>query len=265
MKKLTLFLLLFSLFSLVYAEGPKKKVIIFEEFIAKSSHERADEIAWNMHNTTIERLQNNMPRFVTVNLEDGESAPDSLTDKYRLKGIISAVTEEKVRTEKYSTFTNRATFTLTLTLFNDNNNSIIEKKSIIFEGFNLQSKNLAIDDAMQHNLWRLEDIFNKNLPLVTKVDQIAKTTKKGDVKEFYIKGGLDMGVIEGQIFIVKLDSNEIAKLKAKEVLDNKTLCTISKGSKEINEIYHIDGNLSELIIIGDEVPFWASLKHALKQ
>ena len=264
MKKLIFIILLLCSITFSYADGPNKKTIIVEDFITKSGHDRASEIAWNMHNTIIERLVK-MRRFIVVNLEEDETAPDSIAEKYRIKGNVSLVTEERVMTQQYGVYTNKATFTLILTLYNDTRNSVIEKETIIFEGYNPQSKDLAINDAMENSLWRLEKIFNRNLPLITKVDEITKTTKKGDVKEFYIKGGSEMGVIEGQIFIVKLDATQIAKLKAKEVLANKTLCTISKGSKEINAIYHEDGNLSELIIIGDEVPFWADLKHALKQ
>jgi hypothetical protein len=80
-----------------------------------------------------------------------------------------------------------------------------------------------------------------------------------------------MGVQKGQTFIVRVLKQigskttliEIGKLKAKEVLDGVTLCTVSKGGAEIAEIFKNTGNFSSLVIESDKISGEVAFGNAL--
>lgn len=169
-------------------------------------------------------------------VERRNDAIRSLGADYVISGVVTGYDLiHKERTDYVTTFT----FTLSSL-------DVSSGQSTVPEVFKMTGSGRTPDEADKRALERIpfSIIFyiDNHFKFQTEVLRIEPPTDKGKYKELYIHCGSDMGVQNGDLFDVYLETSiggalaktKIGKIRAKEVCgDEVTKCSIRKGGEEM--------------------------------
>lgn len=126
------------------------------------------------------------------------------------------------------------------------------------------SRNEAIIKTCDYAQYSMDDFVNEVFPIEGKILKV-ETAKKDKAQTVYIDLGKTQGVVDGQRFVVFLETDiageigrtEIGGLIAKEVVSaQRTLCKVTKGGKDIQEAMK---NGQKLIVVSKKGTFIDSL------
>lgn len=277
-----------------FAQDPQKETVIVENFYYLTSVVDGSEIANGIRDAFVQgfiqkgrfnvvdahldatlqkfnekRKQNSEENVDASNVLDAETteAYKALGAKYIVQGQVTSVNNNWVKKalseDKYNW---QSEITVSLTIHNIVDGSIHASEQMRIMGWDNEKAALAQSSAIRGASDDVKKLVDKHFPFTTHIEQVEKSNKKGEAQELYIVGGTEMGVQKGQTFVVKLVKKigsrttqvEIGKLKAKEVMDGLTLCTVTKGGKEIAEEYKQSGDFSKLVVISDKMGVFSS-------
>lgn len=298
MKKI-LSLLTFALIANVcmYAQDLVKETVIVDRFVSTTNHNLASETTHALRdmalqaftekgrfnlvdseqNAVLQKLNSTRKQYSeesvnASNVLDEESTEvyKSLGAKYLVQGRVTNLSVTYVESENSSPYY-KGEVTLVLTVHNIADGSVKASETLEFMGIDSNVPKQAVDDAVKSTKLKIMAFVDRHFTFITRIEQIEVMSKKGAAKELYIAGGTEMGVQKGQTFIVRVSKQigskttlvEIGKLKAKEVMDGVTLCTVSKGGAEIAEIFKKSGNFSSFVIESDKISGEVAFGNAL--
>jgi hypothetical protein len=282
----------------MYAQDLVKETVIVDRFISTTDHVLALEtthalrdmalqaftekgrfnIVDSEQNAVLQKLNSTRKQYSeesvnASNVLDDESTEvyKSLGAKYLVQGRLTNLSVSYVETTNSSPYY-RGEVTLVLSVHNIADGSVKASETLEFIGIDSEVARQAVDDAVKSTKSKIMAYVDRHFTFITRIEQIEVMSKKGVAKELYIAGGTEMGVQKGQTFIVRVLKQigsrttliEIGKLKAKEVLDGVTLCTVTKGGEEISQIFKNTGNFSTLVIESDKLSTGAVIGGALK-
>jgi hypothetical protein len=283
----------------MYAQDLVKETVIVDRFISTTDHVLALEtthalrdmalqaftekgrfnIVDSEQNAVLQKLNSTRKQYSeesvnASNVLDDESTEvyKSLGAKYLVQGRLTNLSVSYVETTNSSPYY-RGEVTLVLSVHNIADGSVKASETLEFIGIDSEVARQAVDDAVKSTKSKIMAYVDRHFTFITRIEQIEVMSKKGVAKELYIAGGTEMGVQKGQTFIVRVLKQigsrttliEIGKLKAKEVLDGVTLCTVSKGGEEISQIFKNTGNFSTLVIESDKLSAGAAFVGGLKE
>lgn len=299
MKKI-LSLLAFALIANVcmYAQDLVKETVIVDSFESTTDHVLALETTHALRDMALQaftekgrfnivdseqnavlqqlnstRKQHSEESVNASNVLDEESTEiyKSLGAKYLVQGRVTNLSVTYVEAQNSSPYY-KGEVTLVLTVHNIADGSVKASETLEFMGIDSDVAKQSVDDAVKSTKSKIMAFVDRHFTFITHIEQIEVMTKKGVAKELYIAGGTEMGVQKGQTFIVRVLKQigskttliEIGKLKAKEVMDGVTLCTVTKGGEEISQIFKNTGNFSTLVIESDKLSTGTVIGGALK-
>jgi hypothetical protein len=283
----------------MYAQDLVKETVIVDRFISTTDHVLALEtthalrdmalqaftekgrfnIVDSEQNAVLQKLNSTRKQYSeesvnASNVLDDESTEvyKSLGAKYLVQGRLTNLSVSYVETTNSSPYY-RGEVTLVLSVHNIADGSVKASETLEFIGIDSEVAKQSVDDAVKSTKSKIMAYVDRHFTFITRIEQIEVMSKKGVAKELYIAGGTEMGVQKGQTFIVRVLKQigsrttliEIGKLKAKEVLDGVTLCTVSKGGEEISQIFKNTGNFSTLVIESDKLSAGAAFVGGLKE
>lgn len=283
----------------MYAQDLVKETVIVDRFISTTDHALALEtthalrdmalqaftekgrfnIVDSEQNAVLQKLNSTRKQYSeesvnASNVLDEESTEvyKSLGAKYLVQGRLTNLSVSYVETTNSSPYY-RGEVTLVLSVHNIADGSVKASETLEFIGIDSEVAKQSVDDAVKSTKSKIMAYVDRHFTFITRIEQIEVMSKKGAAKELYIAGGTEMGVQKGQTFIVRVLKQigsrttliEIGKLKAKEVLDGVTLCTVSKGGEEISQIFKNTGNFSTLVIESDKLSAGAAFVGGLKE
>lgn len=281
----------------VLAQDLVKETVIVDRFVSTTNHNLASETTQALRdmalqaftekgrfnlvdseqNAVLQKLNSTRKQYSeesvnASNVLDEESTEvyKSLGAKYLVQGRVTNLSVTYVESENSSPYY-KGEVTLVLTVHNIADGSVKASETLEFMGIDSNVPKQAVDDAVKSTKLKIMAFVDRHFTFITRIEQIEVMSKKGAAKELYIAGGTEMGVQKGQTFIVRVSKQigskttlvEIGKLKAKEVMDGVTLCTVSKGGAEIAEIFKKSGNFSSFVIESDKISGEVAFGNAL--
>ncbi len=281
------------------AQDPQKETVIVDHFYYLTSVVDGSEVANGIRDAFVQgftqkgrfnvvdalkdatlqsfnekRKSNTEENVDASNVLDAESAEiyKSLGAKFIVQAQVTSINNNYVKKALSDSYNWQSEITVSLTIYNIVDGSIHASEQMRIMGWDDERAALAQSSAVRGASDDVKKLVDKYFPFTTHIEQIEKSHEKKGAQELYIVGGTEMGVQKGQTFVVKLVKQigsrttqvEIGKLKAKEVMDGLTLCTVTKGGKEIAAAYKESGDLSKFVVISDKMAWGSDIVNMFK-
>ena len=243
MKKTTLLIAIFlmglQICNAQYTE--KMSVIALGSFTGRY----ADEL----HNAVIASAAKCRVGVTLVEWEDIQDNPDIVaTVDYILSGSTGEITTKTTRGDSYTFYL--CTLPFSLTMMNASTGQVIDSRSTSRKS-NYTDQNASLNDVVKLDgsvRSEYNSLVYKNCSIRVPI-QVIQDVKKNRVETVIIAGGSDIGIREELTFDVQMESEiagkkiykNLGEAKVKEILSGEmTLCTITKGHKEIMKLIDDD-------------------------
>jgi len=180
---------------------------------------------------------------------DAQANPDiAATVDYILTGSTGEITTNVTHSGNYSYYL--CTLPFSLTMMDASTGQVIDSRNTNRKS-NYTDRQASLNDVVKLDgsvRPEYNALIYKNCPIRVPV-QVIQDVKKNRVETVIIAGGSDIGVREDLTFDVQMESEiagkkiykTIGEAKVKEILSGEmTLCTITKGGKEVMKMFDDD-------------------------
>lgn len=205
-----------------------------------------------------------------VNWNEVKDTDMAASVNYILSGSTGEIT---VKSESFNGTTYYSgTLPFSLTMMDATSGQVIDSRSNNRQRSSTDRQTAVNDCAKLDGVVSKEynGLIYKNCSIRVPVMVIQDVTKRGIVETVVINGGSDIGICDGLIFDVQMESEiagkkiykTIGEAKVKEILSGEvTLCQITKGGKEITKV--LDDDITVVLTSNTKETFGEAIRNGL--
>lgn len=201
-----------------------------------------------------------------IDWNDAQQNPDvAATVDYILSGSTSEITTKVTQGKDCNLYL--CTLPYSLSMMNASTGQVIDSRNTDRKS-QFTDRQLSLNDVVKLDgsvRSEYNALIYKNCCIRVPV-QVIQDVKKNRVESVIIAGGSDIGICEGLTFDVQMESEiagkkiykNIGEAKVKEILSGEmTLCTITKGNKEVTKM--LDDDITVVLTSNDKSSFGETL------